>query len=219
MERNNEWLSQFNTDAIYEIVKNLLDDIDDRIIYSDIETKEKQLRNHKRIGLYLSELYLRNLWNGLDWLELDPLSCSICKRSFNRKESIYRCEKYKIRCYPCIKHKMEITILTEEEIVRMHKNDKIQKQWELFLAIKEKIKRDFAKFKRIKQYRSSIVESDISKEIHEKVDDILYRNGNNIQELKEHLSSEHYRFIRSGYDVSKLELQEQIVLMNRLALL
>lgn len=213
----------FTVEALYEIVNSLLQEINENIPsylshQGCIDFKEKQLRNHRRIRLYLSELYLRHVWDGFEEFDTEPLSCSKCNTSFIKDDVLYQCHPDEVRCYPCIKHKKEITILTKEEIYQTHKNDKIQKQWDLFLSLKYKVKKDFANIKRAKRYVDSMMETDISKEITDKIEDILYKNGN-MQLLKETLSSEHYKFIRGGYDLSKMEFEEQIDLMNHLALL
>lgn len=217
----------FTSESLYEVLDSLLEDIDDTILKNmpelsyqeSISIKEKQLRSGNRICGYLSELYRRNLLEYAHWVDVEAF-CSKCKKVFEQKETLYsfmlNTERPFLRCYECVKYKKDIKIFTEEECIQIHKNEKITKLWDSLFCIKERIKKDYSILKKVKESMISGVEADITKEINRKIDAILDSNGNKISELQTCLTSEHYRLIRAGYDISKLDIQEQVVLMNSL---
>jgi hypothetical protein len=217
--------SEMKVEDLYEITDSLLEDIDDTILKAPlglqerVEIKEKQLRSSRRICIYLSELYRRNLLKPtINWFNISPLICPRCRKVFEKEQPIYTFQYNPeipyhpdyICCYTCTSMEKCIKLYTKEESLQFRKNDETDKLWNVLFSAKETIKKDYSTLKTIKAFMIESVKTTlINREINGLIDAILDSNGNKISEFKEYLKPNHYRLIRAGCDVSEWSIKDQ----------
>lgn len=226
--------SEMTVEDLYEITDVFLDDIDDTVLknapsltlQARLEIKEKQLRSSRRISIYLSELYRRNLLSvTINWFNISPLICTRCCKVIEKEDGIYTFHYNPelpyhpdyICCYTCTPMEKCIKVFTKQECKQLHKNDETDKRWNILYSLKEKIKKEYTTLKMIKTFMLDTVKSTlINREINSMIDAILDANGNKISVFKDYLKPDHYRLIRAGCDVSEWTIEDQEELLTDL---
>ena len=208
------------TDTLYEMLEALLEDIDDKIFNKVVCTlkestkiKAEQLRNSGKICAYLSELYRRNLLvPTVKWYELDPYRCNKCKKIMDPEDSLYTFSNKPersgyIRCYECIKVEETFKIYNSEECAKIHKNDSVNKLWDVLFTIKEEFQKDYSTTKKIKNFMMDGIRDALTLELKKKIESLDETTRTVLQEYLPH-----------DNDYYMMEIPEQVNLLNYLYL-
>lgn len=196
-----------------------------------------KVKNKDRIQnlvLLLGERYRRNTGPNIDFVHrlmtfIEDDHCVICKETkvdyFFDKGTLFLLGKYagvsNLVCSPCkINHSSNNTIETVAlTLIEQHKGFLEGRQVQMYVELKQQMKgmEDWCKTElrqsqMVKEAMLKILKTPIlTKQLEERMDEILDLNGNKISQMKDYLTEEQYRFVRSGNRFEEFPKQQELL--------
>ena len=222
---DHELLSDIKCLSVEELYVRLgkeLDSIDGATCYAELSSnpkeedkhkgRMKQLLNKHLILGYLSEFYRRGICCYLniysEWWKLDEIRCVNTKcKAIHYLGRVMDPDEVRVSNTCCAKCKTDRDpLLSKQESMDLHEHCVSEKYWTGFQGIKETVKNELNKLRKIKEIQLACLKQPmIHEEINDLMDSILDCNGNKISEFKDYLTPEHYRLIRAGVDVKEMK--------------
>ena len=191
--------------------------------------KEKIKSPLQKLQVYLGEIYRRNIMGVFQYINcvdvyLEKLKCFFCNDKnieyhigFNGSNLI--CSKCNDTPHQISRSSVDFGSYYETAKTRLLCDDDLShKQIELYSSLylilnngkcfKDKLQ----EIQMVKQTMLKIMKTPLlTKELEQCMDEILDLNGNKISQMKEYLTEEQYRFVRSGAKFEELEGQQEML--------
>ena len=190
--------------------------------------KEKIKSPLQKLQVYLGEIYRRNIMVVFQYINcvdvyLEKLKCFYCNDKnieyhIGLNPSIGLYGKSELICSKCNDTPHQITMYENAKTRLLCDDDLSHKQIErysslyLMLNTGKVFKDKLQEIQMVKETMLKIMKTPLlTKELEACMDEILDLNGNRISHLKEYLTEDQYRFVRSGAKFEELESQQDML--------
>lgn len=197
--------------------------------------KEKIKSPLQKLQVYLGEIYRRNIMGVFQYINcvdvyLEKLKCFYCNDKnieyhIGLNPNVGRTGKSELICSKCndTQHQIEMfdgfvtryenaktRLLCDDDL--SHKQIEMYSYLYLILNTGKGFKDKLKEIQMVKQTMLRIMKTPLlTKELEQCMDEILDLNGNKISQMKEYLTEEQYRFVRSGAKFEELEGQQEML--------